>query len=39
MAPHAIMKITGQSDYKAMQPYIDIGSNEVDIMVDKYIDF
>ena len=26
MPPHAVMKITGHSDYKAMQPYIDIES-------------
>jgi len=39
MPPHAVMKITGHSDYKAMKPYIDIVSKEVDNMVEKYIDF
>ncbi|MBR8536098.1 phage integrase SAM-like domain-containing protein [Carboxylicivirga mesophila] len=39
MPAHAVMKITGHSDYKAMQPYIDIVSKDVDNMVDKYINF
>ena len=39
MPAHAVMKITGHSDYKAMQPYIDIVSKDVDNMVDKFIDF
>jgi integrase len=39
MPAHAVMKITGHSDYKAMQPYIDIVSKDVDDMVDKFIDF
>ena len=39
MPPHAVMKITGHSDYKAMQPYIDIVSKDVDDMMDKFIDF
>ena len=39
MPAHVVMKITGHSDYKAMQPYIDIVSKDVDKMVDKYIDF
>ena len=39
MPPHAVMKLTGHSDYKAMQPYVDIVSKDVDDMVDKFIDF
>ncbi|MCW3806132.1 site-specific integrase [Plebeiibacterium marinum] len=39
MPPHAVMKITGHSDYKAMQPYVDVVSKEVDNMMDKFIDF
>lgn len=39
MPPHAVMKITGHSDYKAMQPYIDIIGSEVDDMMDKYVTF
>ncbi len=39
MPAHAVMKITGHSDYKAMQPYIDIVSKDVDDMMDKFIDF
>lgn len=39
MPVHAVMKITGHSDYKAMQPYIDIVSKDVDEMMDKYINF
>jgi integrase len=39
MPVHAVMEITGHSDYKAMQPYIDIAKKDIDNMVDKYIDF
>ena len=39
MPPNAVMKITGHSDYKAMQPYIDIVSRDVDNMVDRFVDF
>ncbi|MBS2100842.1 integrase catalytic domain-containing protein [Carboxylicivirga linearis] len=39
MPAHAVMKITGHSDYKAMQPYIDIVSKDVDNMVDRFINF
>ncbi len=39
MPAHAVMKITGHSDYKAMQPYIDIVSKDVDDMMDKFINF
>jgi integrase len=39
MPANAVMKITGHSDYKAMQPYIDIVSRDVDNMVDKFVDF
>lgn len=39
MPAPAVMKITGHSDYKAMQPYIDIVSRDVDNMVDRFVDF
>lgn len=39
MPANAVMKITGHSDYKAMQPYIDIVSRDVDNMVDRFVDF
>lgn len=39
MPPHAVMKITGHSDYKAMKPYIDIVSKDIDNMVEQYINF
>lgn len=39
MPVHAVMKITGHSDYKSMKPYIDIVNQEVDNMIDKYINF
>jgi integrase len=39
MPANAVMKITGHSDYKAMQPYIDIVSREVDNMEDRFVDY
>ena len=39
MPAHDVMKITGHSDYKAMQPYIDIVSRDVDNMMDKFTNF
>ncbi len=39
MPPNAVMKITGHSDYKAMQPYIDIVSRDVDNMVERFVAF
>ena len=39
MPVHAVMKITGHSDYKAMQPYIDIVSKDIDNMIDEFINF
>lgn len=39
MPPHAVMKITGHKDFKAMQPYIDIVGKDLDNMIDKYLDF
>lgn len=35
MPAHAVMKITGHSDYKSMQPYINIVGQEVDSMMDN----
>jgi hypothetical protein len=39
MPVHAVMEITGHSDYDAMKPYIDIAKKDIDNMVDKFIDF
>ncbi len=39
MPASVVMKITGHSGLKEMQPYIDTVSEEVDNMIDKYIDF